>query len=91
MPKPPSQGVREAFAAVGEPHLLDGGQGETWRVGAVVLKPAGLAAEVRWRASTLDALPDTDRVRIGRPVCGLRRLAAASGLRTRRENGPRPR
>lgn len=38
----PPQGVLEAFSTVGDPHLLDGGQGETWRVGAVVLKPAGL-------------------------------------------------
>ncbi|WP_026930780.1 TIGR02569 family protein [Glycomyces tenuis] len=68
MPMPPSQDVLEAFAAVGEPHLLQGGQGKTWRVGSVVLKPAGLAAESRWQASTLDALPDTDRVRIARPV-----------------------
>lgn len=68
MPMPPSLDVLEAFAAVGEPHLLDGGQGETWRVGSVVLKPAGLAAEVRWRASTLEALPDTDLVRIARPL-----------------------
>jgi uncharacterized protein (TIGR02569 family) len=65
---PPSQGVLEAFGAVGEPRLLDGGQGETWLVGSVVLKPAGLAAEARWRASILAALPDTDRVRIARPV-----------------------
>lgn len=68
MRMPPPQGVLEAFAADGEPQLLDGGQGETWRVGAVVLKQAGLASEARWRASTLDALPDTDQVRITRPV-----------------------
>jgi uncharacterized protein (TIGR02569 family) len=68
MRTPPPQGVLDAFAAEGEPRLLDGGQGETWRVGAVVLKSAGLAAEVRWRASILDALPDTDQVRIARPL-----------------------
>lgn len=64
----PPQSVLEAFALSGEPRLLEGGQGETWQVGSVVLKPAGLAAESRWRASVLDALPDTDRVRIARPL-----------------------
>lgn len=68
MPHKPPQDVLDAFAADDEPRLLDGGQGETWRVGGIVLKPAGLAAEVRWRASVLDALPDTDRVRLARPV-----------------------
>jgi uncharacterized protein (TIGR02569 family) len=68
MPMPPSLGVLEAFAAGGDPHLLDGGQGETWQVGSVVLKPTGLTAEARWRASILDALPDSDQVRIARPV-----------------------
>lgn len=68
---PPPQDVLEAFAAIGEPQLLDGGQGETWRAGAVVLKPAGFEDEVRWRASILDELPDTDSVRIARPVRAL--------------------
>jgi uncharacterized protein (TIGR02569 family) len=68
MRMPPPQRVLEAFAADDEPQLLDGGQGETWRVGSVVLKPAGLASEARWRALTLDALPDSGRVRIARPV-----------------------
>lgn len=68
---PPSQGVLEAFAVVGEPILLEGGQGETWRVGSLVLKPSGLAAEARWRASTLAALPDSDQVRIARLVRAL--------------------
>jgi uncharacterized protein (TIGR02569 family) len=64
----PPQSVLEAFAVTGEPRLLDGGQGETWQVGAVVLKPVGMEVESLWRASVLDALPDTDRVRIARPV-----------------------
>jgi uncharacterized protein (TIGR02569 family) len=64
----PPQSVLEAFGVTGQPRLLEGGQGETWQAGSIVLKPAGMAAEARWRASILNALPDTDRVRIARPV-----------------------
>lgn len=73
MPHRPPQDVLDAFGAVGEPRLLDGGQGETWRLGGIVIKPAGLAVEVRWRALALDSLPDSERVRIARP------MRAASG------------
>ncbi|WP_246039643.1 TIGR02569 family protein [Glycomyces buryatensis] len=65
---PPSESVLEAFGAAADPELLDGGQGHTWRASSIVLKPAGLAVESRWRASVLETLPDTDRLRIARPV-----------------------
>lgn len=64
----PTEQVLEAFSVEGEPRLLDGGQGGTWRAGTVVLKPTSLPAETRWRASVLDALPDTDWLRIARPL-----------------------
>lgn len=58
----------EAFGATGRPQLMDGGQGRTWRVGDLVLKPVALASESRWRAQALDALPDGDAFRTPRPV-----------------------
>jgi uncharacterized protein (TIGR02569 family) len=65
---PPSQDAQHAFGAATPPQPLDGGQGQTWLAGDIVLKPAGMAAEVRWRATVLDALPDIDGLRIARPV-----------------------
>lgn len=48
--RPPPARVLRAFGASGTPVLLDGGQGETWRCGDVVLKPApeeaGVIADV---------------------------------------------
>ncbi|MCD0446833.1 hypothetical protein LO763_24755 [Glycomyces sp. A-F 0318] len=64
----PTEDVLAAFGASGGPRPLDGGQGRTWLAGATVLKPVDLAVESRWRASVLDALPETDRLRIARPV-----------------------
>jgi hypothetical protein len=64
----PSRAVLDAFGASAAPELLAGGRGSTWRAGGIVLKPAQLAVESRWRASVLDALTDTDRLRIVRPV-----------------------
>ena len=65
---PPSQDVQQAFGAAADPRPLDGGQGQTWLAGTIVLKPASMAAEARWRASVLDALPAIDGLRIARPV-----------------------
>lgn len=58
----------EAFGADAEPRPLEGGRGSTWRAGSVVLKPVDLAVESRWRASVLDALPESDAYRVARPV-----------------------
>ena len=46
---PPSQDVQQAFGAAADPRPLDGGQGQTWLAGTIVLKPASMAAEARWR------------------------------------------
>jgi uncharacterized protein (TIGR02569 family) len=64
----PSPDVLAAFGARGEPVLLPGGQGGTWRAGDVVLKPSGLPAEAAWVAEVLSALPDTPEFRVARPV-----------------------
>jgi uncharacterized protein (TIGR02569 family) len=60
--------VLAAFGLSGAAELLPGGQGETWRVGEVVLKPAGFAAEAEWRAGVLAALPEGQGFRVARPV-----------------------
>ena len=35
----PPAAVLDAFGVTGEPCLLEGGQGRTWRVGDLVVKP----------------------------------------------------
>jgi uncharacterized protein (TIGR02569 family) len=60
--------VLTAFGLSGEAVLLPGGQGETWRVGEVVLKPAGFVVEAIWRAEVLAALPEGLGFRVARPV-----------------------
>jgi len=62
------------LGATTDPQPLDGGQGQTWLAGRIVLKPAGMATEVRWRATVLAALPDTGRLRIARPVAADQQL-----------------
>ncbi|MGA8246208.1 MAG: TIGR02569 family protein, partial [Nocardioides sp.] len=69
--RPPSA-VLEAFGVRGEPRLLDGGQGRTWRAGDVVLKPVDHAVEHSWVCDVYDdwSSPDVDvprplRTRLG--------------------------
>ncbi len=68
MPTPPPRDVLEAFGARTEPQLLDGGRGQTWRAGDIVLKPVDLPVESRWRATVLDQLPESDAFRVPRPI-----------------------
>jgi uncharacterized protein (TIGR02569 family) len=65
--KPPPPGVLAAFGASGVPRRMPGGQGETWRAGDVVLKPAEGEISV-WRAGVLAALPGGLGFRVARPV-----------------------
>lgn len=51
-----------------DPVPLDGGQGEAFVAGDVVLKPVLDRREASWLASVLDALPGRDDLRIIRPV-----------------------
>ena len=64
----PPETVLEAFGLSDSAVLLPGGQGDTWRCGAVVLKRAGLPAEAEWRAAVLDQLPESTAFRVARPV-----------------------
>lgn len=68
MPTPPPVAVLEAFGANADPQLLDGGRGQTWLAGEIVLKPVDFAAESRWRAAALDQIPEDDAFRVARPI-----------------------
>lgn len=53
MPRPALH-VPEAFGVEGEPELLPGGRGTSWRAGTLVLKPLDRAArEIAWEAELL--------------------------------------
>jgi uncharacterized protein (TIGR02569 family) len=55
----PPPHVLEAFGAEGEPELLPGGRGTSWRVGPLVLKPLDRAArEIAWEADLLASLEE---------------------------------
>lgn len=67
MARPPAH-VVEAFGVEGEPTLLPGGRGTSWRVGPLVLKPLDRAArEIAWQADVLSAVRSDD-VRVAPPV-----------------------
>ncbi len=64
----PPPAVVQAFGVAGaaaEP--LDGGQGETWRAGAVVLKPFDDREEATWTADVFETL-DGPGFRVPRPI-----------------------
>jgi uncharacterized protein (TIGR02569 family) len=60
-------GVLAAFAAGVVPVRLPGGQGTTWRAGALVLKPADSVRAGRWFAEVYDVL-NGPGFRVPRPV-----------------------
>jgi uncharacterized protein (TIGR02569 family) len=62
---PPPVAVRAAFRSAGEPQRLPGGEGRTFRVGDVVLKPVD-PEEASWLAPVLAGLA-TDGFRVARP------------------------
>ena len=65
----PSPAILSAFGvpAGTDPEPLPGGQGESYRAGDLVLKPAGMPEEVAWLGDVLGRLPERD-FRIARPV-----------------------
>src|SRR5579884_2730179 len=63
----PDARVLAAFGAAGAPVRLEGGEGRSWRVGDIVLKPVGNAEEANWVADVLSGLPE-DGYRVQRPV-----------------------
>lgn len=67
-PAPPAD-VLAAFGARGTPQPLTGGQGTSWRVGALVLKPsAPPEAVAAWQAGLLHRLDGRAAVRVSLPV-----------------------
>ncbi|NKB65785.1 MAG: phosphotransferase [Candidatus Latescibacteria bacterium] len=63
---PPSEDVVHAFGAAGSPQLLDGGQGQTFRVGDAVLKPLSDKPMTHWVAQVMSTLEE-DGFRVARP------------------------
>lgn len=68
MNKQPSADVLDAFGCAEDPVRLEGGKGETWRAGDVVLKPVEFAPETRWRAAALAEVAESAEFRIARPL-----------------------
>jgi hypothetical protein len=65
---PPPPDVLDAFETDGDPVLLPGGTGRTWRAGHLVLKPLDRApAEIAWQADVLASIRE-DGFRVTRPV-----------------------
>ena len=64
----PPAGVLTAFGAAGVPVRESGGEGRTWRVGALILKPCEDAAEAAWTAGVLSTLPPSNEFRVAAPV-----------------------
>jgi uncharacterized protein (TIGR02569 family) len=65
----PDHDVLRAFAVPWvEPRLLAGGQGRTWRVADVVLKPVDNDEEHAWVSDVLAGLRDSASVRVPRPL-----------------------
>ncbi|ATY16771.1 TIGR02569 family protein [Amycolatopsis sp. AA4] len=57
-----------AFGCAGAPVRMEGGKGEAWRAGDVVLKPVEFAPETRWRAAALAEVAESAEFRIARPL-----------------------
>ncbi|MBB1152685.1 MULTISPECIES: TIGR02569 family protein [Amycolatopsis] len=68
MNKQPPADVLAAFGCAGVPVRLEGGKGETWRAGDIVLKPVEFAPETRWRAEALAEVAESAEFRIARPL-----------------------
>lgn len=68
-PGEPASQVFEAFGAdFASRERLDGGRGQTWRAGDVVLRPTAGGSEADWRAEVLRDLRHTTEFRTPRPI-----------------------
>jgi uncharacterized protein (TIGR02569 family) len=63
---PPPTEVLAAFGAVGEATRLEGGEGNSWRVGDIVLKPDGPSEVLEWLVSSVETVADTGDFRMAR-------------------------
>ena len=58
--RPPAH-VLEAFGVSGEPELLPGGTGRSWRAGSLVLKPLDRAPhEIAWQAEVFSSIQENE-------------------------------
>ncbi len=64
----PPPGVLEAFGLVGAAERLPGGQGGTWRLGEVVLKPSPGQDFLRWVSDVLSRLDGRRDFRVSPPL-----------------------
>jgi uncharacterized protein (TIGR02569 family) len=65
----PPQEILQAFKLEGTPVLLKGGQGTSYRVGDVVLKPTDDAVEATWLAE-INIKLKSDKFRVTQPIPG---------------------
>lgn len=69
MSGPPPADVLAAFGAAGEPVLLRGGRGGSWRAGEVVLKPVDTGLEdLRWQEAVFAPARARPDVRLAAPL-----------------------
>ena len=66
-PTPPPPAVLDAFGALGDPVLLKGGQGQTYRAGDAVFKPVPPTPVHDWIAATMSTV-EQDGFRLARPL-----------------------
>jgi uncharacterized protein (TIGR02569 family) len=69
-PLAPPADVLTTFGAAGVLVRQPGGQGRTWRVGDLILKPCDHPAEAAWTADILSTLAPSPRFRVAPPVAG---------------------
>jgi uncharacterized protein (TIGR02569 family) len=79
MGAPPPGNVITAFGGSGDPEPLAGGQGMSWRLGEIVLKPIDMAEdELEWQAEVLPSLR-ADGFRVSSPKRTGDRLLVVDG------------
>lgn len=67
-PRPPGDVLVDFGVAGARPVLLSGGEGRSWRADDIVLKPVARMAEADYVATLFASLPESDAVRLPRPV-----------------------
>lgn len=64
----PTKSTALAFGSDAIPTLLEGGEGDTYRAGNIILKPVGNELEANWIGDIFNELPEQEKVRIQRSV-----------------------
>ncbi|MBA3654914.1 MAG: TIGR02569 family protein [Actinobacteria bacterium] len=68
MSAPPDEVLAAFVARPGSAVRLEGGEGNAWRAGSIVLKPVNNAAVVEWLATTIEEVDDGEGFRMSRHV-----------------------